>query len=276
MVDYEKISALEVQRLARQGDKEALFEMAWRFELLPASDRNDPVESCAWQDYWLEKAAEAGHIDAKSQYACSLINRLMNAENRQKAMYLFESLAADFDANKLSKDKEIYGITSKLWLGIMLCQGYHTRRDAIKGAELIQTADALTNGFEKFGYRVLSKIGEIYTTGLAQPGEEPSIADLEKAIKYQDAAVKRFVQEDDDPNNRGYLQLTKDMLERNKKWIVTKTELRDFHGRENLYFSGADERRKKMMEIPDAGERRMEADKTALARLRQRLAREGW
>ena len=50
MVDYEKMSALEVQGLARQGDKDALYEMAWRIELLPVGDRDIPVECCVWQD----------------------------------------------------------------------------------------------------------------------------------------------------------------------------------------------------------------------------------
>jgi len=276
MVDYEKISAFELQELARQGDNEALFEMAYRFELMPANDRDNSIECCAWQDYWLGKAADAGNIAAKSQYANSLINRIMNAEDRQNAMRLFKQLAEDFDSGKLSKDKEIYGIVAKLKLGIMLCEGYHTQRDVIEGVKHIEAADTLTNGFEKFGFGPLRKIGEMYNEGLAQQGEEPSIADLEKAIKYLETAVKNFVQADDDPNNRGYLQLTKDMIENNKQWKAHKEREKTSRGWEDTNAPDAEERRIKRMEVPDFVKSRMDADKAALTKLRQRLAQEGW
>ena len=273
MADYENMSTSEVQRLARQGDRDALYEMAWRLELLPVSDRNNPVENCAWQDYWFEKAADAGNIDAKSRYARSLIDRVMNAEDRQKAMGYFQSLAGDFDAGKLRGDQWQDGALAKFWLGIMLCQGYHTRRDAIKGVELIQAADALTNGFEGFGFVLMYKIGELYATGLTQPGEEPSIADLEQAVKYLDIAIKRFNPE---KNNPAMLDLAKQLSGTQKKRIKSKRELLSSLGREDTHFAGKDERRRKMMEISAAARQRMEADKAALARLRQRLARERW
>ena len=272
MVDYEKISASEVQRLAKQGDKDALYEMAWRTELMPAGDRNNPVESCAWQDYWFEKAADAGHIDAKSRYARSLIQRVMDKDCRKKAMGYFQSLSDDLDAGKLSGEQREDGALAKFWLGIMLCEGYHTPRDAEKGRKLIESAETFFNGFEGFGYGLMNKIGNLYATGLAQAREEPSIADLEKAIKYLDMAVKRFNPERDDPNNRGYLKLAKDQLETQRKRIVEKSSI----GREETVFVGAKERRTKMMEISDAARQRVEADKAALARLRERLAREGW
>ncbi|MDR0294202.1 MAG: hypothetical protein LBH95_08640 [Oscillospiraceae bacterium] len=269
MADYEKMDTPEVQRLAKQGDKDALYEMAWR--MAPDVQR-DPVESCAWQDYWFEKAADAGNVVAKRRYARSLIDRVMNAEDRQKALGYFQSLSDDYDAGILSGEQREEGIIGKLWLGVMLCEGYHTRRDAVKGSELIQTADKFYNGFEGFGFGVMSKIGELYASGLAQPGEEPSVADLEKAIKYLDIAVKRFNPERDDPNNRGFLQLTKEQLENQKKRIVNKMSMGD----DNTTFSGAGERRRQMMEISEPARQRMEADKAALTRLRQRLTREGW
>ena len=268
MENYEKMSASEVQRLAKQGNKDALFEMVWRLELLPPEHRNDPVERCAWQDYWFEKAANAGHVDAKIRYARSLIDRVMNAEDRQKAMGYFQSLSEDFDAGKLNRDQQQDGALAKFWLGIMLCQGYHTRRDAIKGVELIQAANALTNGFEGFGFVLMYKIGEVYATGLAQPGEEPSIADLEKAIKYLDIAIKRFNPE---KNKSEMLDLVKQLLGNCKGRIEAKKR----EG-EDAHFTGAGERRRKMMEISPAARQRMEADKAAFARLSQRLAREGW
>ena len=45
---------------------------------------------------------------------------------------------------------------------------------------------------------------------------------------------------------------------------------------ENTFFFGADERRRKLMEISDAARQRMEAEKAALKRLREHLVREGW
>ena len=262
---YEKMPIAEVQRLARLGDKDAMYEMVWHTELLPAGDRDNPVERCAWQDCWFEKAADAGHIDAKSRYARSLIQRIMDKDCRQKAIGYFQSLSDDYDAGKLGGEEEIDGIIAKMWLGVMLCEGYHTRCDEIKGAELIQAADALTNGFERFGFSPLSQIGGLYATGLAQPGKEPSIDDLKKAEKYFDAAINRFNPERDDPNNRGYLQLAKDQLAEQKRRILygdTSVVDKAIH-------------RKKMMEVSDAARQRAEADKAAVAKLRERLKREG-
>ncbi len=269
MANYEHMNISEVHRLAKQGDKDALYEMAWR---MPSDVQKNPVESCAWQDYWFEKAADAGNIDAKSRYARSLVNRIMNAEDRQKAMCYFESLVNDFDAGRLVGEQKEDGALAKLWLGIMLCQGYHTRRDAIMGAELIQAAGTYFNGFQGFGYRLMREIGEIYASGLAQIGEEPSVSDLEKAIQYLDIAIMRFNPEKDDPNNRGFLNMTIDMLETQKKRVVNKKQVGDT----NTTFSAANERREKMMGISDTAHQRLEADKVALARLRQRLSREGW
>ena len=276
MLDYKKMSTDEVQRIAKQGDKDALYELAWRVDLLPPEHRDDPVESAAMQDYWLEKAADAGHIEAKGTYAYSLINRIMNAEDRQKAMKYFQSLVEDFDAGRLSADQREEGAYAQLWLGVMLCQGYHTRRDAVKGVELIKAAETFFNGFEGFGYRPMKILGDLYWSGLAQPGEEASVADLEKATVYLETAIKRFKPERDDPNNRGFLQRTKDLLELTKKRTEAKKGLRDFVGEETTNFSGADERRREDMKISDAARQRVEADKAAFARLKERFAREGW
>jgi len=264
IANYENMTTSEVQRLAKQGDKNALYEMVWRMELLPIGNENNPIEQCAWQDYWFEKAANAGHIEGKLQYAQLLINnRVMNAENRQKAMKYFQSLVNDFDAGKLiSKDDRESGIIAKLWLGIMLCEGYHTRRDAKEGVVLIKSVEILTNGFDGYGFVAMYKLGELYATGLAQPSEEPSIADLKKAIKYLDIAIKRFNPEKIDPRKLDFANL---LLENTKGWIKTKMVLEDFWGKEK------DERRRKMMEISDAARQRMEADKVALKRLRERL-----
>ena len=273
-MSYENMRISDVQRLAKQGDKEALYEMVWRHEeLIPGAD---PIEQCAWQDYWYEKAANAGHIDAKFRYAQSLISRVMNAEDRQKAMIYFQNISDDYDAGKLiTEDDKECGIISKLRLGIMLCEGYYTKRDAVKGVELINAAENLTNGFSGYGFVTMSKLGELYATGLAQPGEEPSIADLEKAIKYLGIAIDPSTKKPDNLDHRK-LELVKQLFETQKKRVVTKREIKVQTGKEDTFFAGADERRKKMMEISDAARQRMEADKAALKRLQERLAREGW
>ena len=66
----------------KQKDKNAYYEMAQR---MPPEVQRDPAESCAWQDYWFERSAEAGNIETKSQYARSFVDRIMNPEDRQKA-----------------------------------------------------------------------------------------------------------------------------------------------------------------------------------------------
>ena len=267
MADCRNMSTSEVQRLARQNDKDALFEMVMR---VPRDIEDDPVESCAWQDYWFERAAEAGHVDAKCRYAMSLINRIMNAEDRQKAIKYFQSLSDDYDAGRLYGDYDMEsGVIGKIWLGVMLCEGYHTRRDAVSGARLLESAHGITNGFEGFGYRYLYTIGEVYCSGLAQPGEDPSAADIMKAIGYYEAAIRKFNPARDDPNNRGILQLTKDLLASQKERVKT-------HRMIELSEAERKERRDKMMYVHPAGQQRVNADKAALARLRQRLASEGW
>jgi hypothetical protein len=65
MSDYENMNTPEVQRLAKQGDNDAMYEMAWRLELLPTEEDN-PIGRCAWQDYWFEKAADAGTLMPKA------------------------------------------------------------------------------------------------------------------------------------------------------------------------------------------------------------------
>lgn len=261
MEDYENLSTYEVQQMAKQGDKDALFEMVWR---LPDEIKNNPVEGCAWQDFWLEKASEAGHTDAKMRYATSLIKRIMNAEDRQKAMILLQSLVHDFNTGNLSEED---ADLSNLRLGIMLCEGYHTQRDAIEGVRLIKIAEELSNGFEGYGFDFIRQIGEIFGQGLAQPDEEASLSDLEKSAELLETAISRFNPEKNKQEIldqvKRYLELVKERIELKKKEVLSR-------------ITQATERRKKMMEITAEALQRVEADKAALARLRQSLAREGW
>jgi len=297
MEDYEKMDILEVERRAKQGDKNALCEMAWRSgesKLMHSEHRGNQVEECAWEDYWLEKAADEGHIDAKGSYARSLVNRIMDEDCRQKAFFYFQSLVDDFDADKLVGDDEGWGPIAKLWLGIMLCEGYHTHRNAIKGAKLIKEAEDLTEGFNNVGYKLLNKLGSLYEGGLAQPGERPSIADFAQAIKYFAAAISRFNPEKDDPNNRGFLDLTKQIFENTKARLMLNVEtlisqidvcltinidsFKNSLHNENPDLSDEEKkkRRDEMMKISDAARQRLEADKAAFKRLSERLAREGY
>ena len=277
MANYENMHSSEVQRLAKQGNKDALFEMVWRIdELQPAEYRNGPVERFVWHDYWFEKAADAGHIVAKARYARSLVDRIKNAEDRQKAIRYYQSLVDDFDAGKLSGDDREWGEVAKLWLGVMLCEGYHTQRDAIKGAKLIKEADALTNGFEGFGFKVMETLGGVFGQGCAQSGGDPSIDDLKQAIKYQEIAINRFNAEKDDPNNRGYLDFAKNYLEILKKRKESKEEIKKITGKESTYYSEFAKWQEDMMKISSDAQDWLDAKKTAMKRLRERLAREGW
>jgi len=262
MIDYENMHYLEVKSLAKQGDNEALYEMVFRYEeLLPACDKDNHAEIRAWQYYWYEKAADAGNLYARYEFAKSLINVcIMNVEDRLKAMIYFQSLANDLDTGKFrSENEREFGIIAKLWLGIMLCEGYHTPHDPLKGAALIETADTLTNGFTDFGIDIMIILAELYASGLAQPNnKKTSEADLLIAVKYINTAFNSYNSKKDDI----------------KKIIFARRLLERIM--ENTNLLNAKERRIMKMEISDSDRLRLEADKAALARLRQRLAMEGW
>ena len=116
------------------------------------------------------------------------------------------------------------------------------------------------------------KLGEIYSSGLAQMGYNPSKDDLDKAIRYLKAAVdeKRFDPEIDDPNNRGYLQLTKDYLD------IQKRRAEKHNENEPISQSEIDEKRRRYMEVSPAAQQRLNAEKAALTKLHHRLLQEGW
>ena len=282
MADYENMSLSEVQRLAKQGNGDALFEMAWRLEAMPSELPNDPVYCSTWQDYWFERAADVGQIDARSRYARSLINRPFDAECRQKAMGYFGSLVTDYYAGKLKGDSELDGVISILWLGIMLCQGLGTRRDAVIGTKMLKEADKLTNGFADFGYASLAALAETYGQGCTQPGGEPSVDDLRQAIVYQRKAINRFNPEKNDPNNRGFLGLAKQYLEALEGRKASKESFKDSASALGFNVSsvGVNPDFKKwqegMMQVSPAAMQRNNEDKAALVRIRQYMARAGW
>jgi len=279
MANYETMSPPEVQRLAKQGDKDALFEMAYRADLLPPEERTREG-GCAWQDYWWEKAADAGHIAAKGWLARSLIHRIFDVDARNKAMKYFESLVQDLDAGKFAgnTDNEEDGLLAKLWLGVILCQGFGMgeRRDPIRGAQLLRDADSATNGFDGFGFRVLNTLAEVYGQGCAQPGGELLRDDLRQAITYQSKAIACFNPERDDPHDRGYLELAHEYLDylKDMKHDAPK-DPSGFFDATNVH-PAFQEWQDGMLIVSPAAQQRKEADHAAAARLRERLAREGW
>jgi len=282
MDDYENMNLSEVQRLAKQGDGDALFEMAWRLEAMPSELPNDPVYRSTWQDYWFERAADTGHIDARSRYARSLINRPFDAQCRQKAMDYFGSLVTDYYAGKLKGDSKLDGIIAVLWVGIMLCQGLGTRRDAVLGAKMLKEADKLTKGFADFGYESLATLAETYGQGCTQQDGEPSVDDLRQAIAYQRKAIDRFNPEKNDPNNRGILGLAKQYLEALEGRKASKESFKDSASALGFDVSGAGVNpdfkkwQEGMMQVSHAAMQRNNEDKAAFARIRQSLARAGW
>ncbi|MCL2081926.1 MAG: hypothetical protein FWH04_01640 [Oscillospiraceae bacterium] len=266
MANYENMNLSEVQGLAKQGNKDALYEMVWR---KPPDVQNDPVNSAAWQDIFLEKAADAGNIEAKNRYARSLLDRPMDAECRQKAKKYLEEILAAYDAGRI--EDEFEGILAQFELGIILCEGYFDmQRDVAKGVRLLEAAQAKSNNFKEFGYRFHDKLGTLYATGLAQTGYNPSNADLDKAITYLDTATKRFKPEKNDPNNLGFLQLTKDMLN------LQRQRRASHNPNITLSQSEIDEKRRKATEVSPEAQQQMNAIKAAISKLRQRLLREGW
>jgi TPR repeat protein len=201
----------------------------------------------------------------------------MNEKDRKKAMKYFQSLVVDFDDGKLIGEEREYGAIAKLWLGIMLCEGYYTKSDPEEGVKLIKAADVLFNGFERFGFKIIYKIGEIFAQGLTQVGREPSIADLDQAIKYLDVAIKRFNPEKDDPNNRGFLQLAEQYLRNTKNHKDSKEKEKRHTGIDNTWLTKKEkeDRQNKIMEISDVELQWMNACKSALGQLQKRLEREG-
>ena len=299
MDNFETMPLLEVQKKAERKNKDlpdykdACCEMIWRSsesELMLPEHRGNQVEECAWQDFWFERAADAGHIDAKGTFARSLlIERVIDKEYREKAFRYYQSLSDDFDAGKLIGDDWGWGPIAKLWLGIMLCEGYYIQPEAIKGVKLIKEAEELSEGFRDYGYKALKTLGELYATGLAQPGGDPSIADLVQAGKYLVSAINRFNPEKDDPNNRGYLNFTKHFLEKSKEQIEVKKKveedlapLPDELKKTLLQQKAAnekkrvDESRDEMLKVSPTTQLRLDADKAAVKRLRERLEREGY
>jgi tetratricopeptide (TPR) repeat protein len=276
MLDYRSMNSEELLRYVKQGDAWAMFYMQWQFELIKPAGENSPIEDIvAWKDFWLEKGASTGHIPCKGQYASDLIDegRPIFAENRQKAMDLFESIVRDYDAGRLQGNFIRAGVVAKIELGIMLCEGYGTKRDVVGGLKMMEEGASLARNDGGPGFAHCYRIGEVYATGLAQLGEEPSIADLEKAIQYFKDAISRYNPQLDAPY---LLDAAKQMLETQSKRIDAKITLLESLGYENTVDTGAEARRNAWMALTGERLQLHEAIEAAKIRLKQRMLSEGW
>jgi len=195
MEDYENMHITEVQRLANQGDKNALFEMRYR---QTDDDKFPPV---VWQAYWDEKAAVKGHRAAMYLYADFLRAVPFPVKDCKKALEWYDKF--EKESRKVGKD---YAVAyAKIESGIILCEGLGlgNLRDHEEGVRLIKEGEEMMKEIgEKPNASQLLRIGEIYGLGYAQEYEDPSAADFEKAIEYLEE-IKRG---NFDPDGAGLTQ----------------------------------------------------------------------
>ena len=293
MANYEKMSTSEVQILAKQGDKNALFEMAWRLDEVLPGDYN-LLERSAWNNYWSEKAAKVGHAGAKSQIAHMYYKMSYDGaavKYRQMAMKYYQELSDDFDAGKLDEEDRDCGETAKIWLGILLCMGNGLPRDEKKGMKLIHEAEILTNNLDGFVFIPLKELGTMYEQGYARPDEVPTSSDLKKAIAYleksiQPPQIKHLIQEVGQNLGQALIEDVKEYLEEvreklNNKLIEEENTI--ISSNVSLLNSLAEfrrlkaiERRMKKMELSHNNKKQLNDYEAAVMRLQERLAREGW
>ena len=186
MENYETMSISEVKWFAKQGKKDALYEMAYRYP------DNEKSPGRVWAAFWFEKAAEKGHVYAKRLLAGFFQDMPPSryfSQNRKRAMSLFESIAKDYDAGKLEGDDQFVGMVSKVELGIMLCEGIGTERDHKRGLDLINRGENDMNASGGLSFNHLLKLGELYGAGYAKADEEPWSDDYKKAIRYLEKAL---------------------------------------------------------------------------------------
>lgn len=191
MANYENTYTFKVHALAKDGDKDAMFEMTKRIDdILP--DVKDPMERNAWEDIWCEKAAEAGHVEAKFLVARAHMDKPYDGpvnKYHKIAKKYFQELSDEYNKGRLSGGDKECGEISKLWLGIMYCLGKGTPRNEKKGVELIEEASGLTNDFATYGFFAKRDLGRMFVNGYAQTDEEPTEEDLIKGKKYLEAAL---------------------------------------------------------------------------------------
>ena len=275
MVDYENMSLSEVQRLARQSDKEALHEMRYRYP------NNEEVPRKVWEAVWDEKAAKRGHTYSKRLYAGFLQAMPPSAnfpKNRRAAMNLFESIVKDYNAGRLDEEDLSVGKVATIELGIMLCEGLGTKRDSKRGIKLIKDGEKDMQSFGGPKFNHLLSIGELYGMGYAQEDEEPSINDIEISIEYLKRALADFKSDRDDPRKldsaKEYLNHhIKRLPEKKKYWEDRQASsgiAKQMYIDESKKY--AEKRRKELSQPTEIGQQ----VEDFMRRLKERLIREGW
>ena len=278
MADYENLSTYEVQRLAKQGDKDALFEMRYRYP------DNEEADGRIWATVWDKKASDRGHFFAKRLYACFLKDMPPSenfSKNQYEAMTLFENIVKDYNAGNYDEDDIAVGIIGKIELGIMLCEGLGIQRDYKRGIELMKSGEKDMQNFGGLRFHYLVQFGKIYALGYAQEDEEPSSHDLEQAKKYFENAVRVF----SDKDSKKQFDFAKEFLEILKQQIPNKIKLEADRAKLSGEIKRITEQEQRAYNLGQAKERRNKLSQPttqgqqiedSVYQLRQRLAREGW
>jgi len=178
--EYKKMNIEDVRKKAKQGDKDALFAMAYR---RPDDEEAPPL---VWQAYWLDKAAAKGHIRAMRIYADIFAEITLPAKNCER-LELYDKLAKEYRKTGDDNGEAFVKIES----GIILCEGLGlgNLRDHKKGVQLIKEAEELG---KKVIFPQLFRLGTLYAMGYTQEDEAPLEEDLKQAIKYLNEAINEF------------------------------------------------------------------------------------
>ena len=294
MEECEKYETMDISVLkeeVKRMNKHALFEMAWRLnEVLP----DEPIDKNVWRGFWTERAAKAGHADAKYRIAHTFYKISSNGaviEYRQKAYSYFSELSDDFDCGKLDEYDMEFGQLAKIWLGIMFCMGYGwPMRDVKKGIKLIEEAENLTNNLDGFVFAPLEALGSMYCQGYAQPDEEPTRSDLKKGIKYliasiQPPQIKNLIQEVGQEIGQRLIEDAKEYLAIAEENLATKVDMSPSE-KENLILPSnisqaeftrlrVKERRERLTEFSYKYQQLINAYEERIKRLKERIASKG-
>lgn len=277
MADYESISNEAVQKLARQGDPDAMFDMMYRTDLAQSTSETEDI---AWQDYWQERAANAGHVVARWKSARALIDNPCSSDerkrtNRKKAFDLFLGLVKDFEANKLNEEDRPVGPLAKLELGILYCEGIcntdSSDRNPKEGLRLIKEGEESLKRTGELKIRHFELLGDLYAMGYTQPDELPTRSDVEKSIEYLECTLNH---PDAVKMPRDRLKLIGNMLDAQKRRldapINREQELQRVRYRKKTWQQSEDVKKA----VRDKGQESAIDD--ALRRLRERLTHKGW
>jgi TPR repeat protein len=272
MANYEQMSNSEVQRLAKQGDAEALFEMTYRFDGDPRS-----VDAYAWRLYWQEKAAKKGHLPACCDYAMNMMGQPAGSleetqANREIAFKYFKIVSDEYDrtGKSIGTDSEGIGPAAQVGLGTLYCEGISkldgSDRNPSKGEALIRknVSPGSLHSFE----RPLD-VGEVYASGYTQDGEVPTDQDLETAVQYLETALRYFDASKNRPQRK---EDAEDLL----RAVKNRQARRKNEGPENPVHPDRVGRRTSLWTPKGKVVEQAQELAAANQRMRERLRREGW